>query len=473
MKASRGALIAAAAGILAILAGAFLLIPGPQPPPSPSTGPSPSPPPPAGPRVRFELGRVRGLGPLDGVRPRQLRRPARAVARLVAGLYELGFVDPSAWAGGRFPGIERFFVGPAREEARRDLARLTLGRAVRHLSAVEPRRARLRVSFLVDRRGRPLSAVASARFAATGLAEDGTEVPVRHQGDYTLRKTPRGWRIVAYDVRARVPGDRQARRPRAGSWPALRGGPLFVLVIGTDARPGWSIERSRADSIHIVGVNPAQRRASIVGIPRDSLVQIPGAGLGRINAATTIGGPELLVRTVEALTGIRIDAWVLTGFDGFRRAVDSIGGIQLRIPYAMDDPFSRASFRPGVTRLSGREALAFSRDRHDPPGGAVGRSLNQGRLILAALRGFRADLRRDPRTLLRWALVAARFLRTDLSLREALDLLLAAPTIEPARVRVRVVSGTGTTIGGASVIRLGAEATATFRDLRDDAILDG
>lgn len=416
---------------------------------------------------------MRALGVEGRARPRGLRAPARAVRGVLTGLYELGFVDPEAWAGGRFPGLERFFAGPAREEARRDLGRLTLGPAARFLVAVEPRRARLDVSFLLDRRRRPASAVASVRFEGTALAESGAEHLVRHRGDYTLRKGPGGWRIVAYDVRGRVPGPRQARRPLGRFSPGLRGGPLFVLVIGTDARPGWSVERSRADSIHIVGVNPSRGRASIVGIPRDAVVGIPGAGAQRINAATVIGGPQLLVRTVEALTGIRIDAYLLTGFDGFRRLVDAVGGIEVDVPYAMQDPFSRAHFRPGRTRMSGREALAFSRNRHDAPGGDVGRSLNQGRLMLAALREFRADLRRDPRTLLRWAVAAARFLRTDLSLREALDLLLAASTIDPVRVRVRVVSGTGTTVGGASVIRLGGEAQAVFRDLRADAVLGG
>lgn len=471
--------MAGALGVLGALAGAFLALPGPtasppsagtpEPPPGPASAPSPSPPP----RLRLELGRVRALGVEAPGRPRTFRDAARAVRGVLAGLYELGFVDPGAWAHGRFPGLERFFAGPAREGARRDLRRLTLGPSARFLPAVEPRRARVDVSFLLGRGGRPASAVASVRFEGTAVAVDGDERLVRHRGDYTLRKGPGGWRIVAYDVRGRVPGPREARRSRRRFSPGLPGGPLFVLVVGTDARPGWSVERSRADSIHLVGVDPSRGRASIVGIPRDAFVEIPGAGAQRINAATAIGGPQLLVRTVEALTGIRIDAYLLTGFDGFRRLVDAVGGIEVDVPYAMHDPFSRASFRPGRTRMSGREALAFSRNRHDAPGGDVGRSLNQGRLMLAALREFRADLRRDPLTLLRWAVAAARLLRTDLSLREVLDLLLAAPTIDPARVRVTVVSGTGTTVGGASVIRLGGAAEAVFRDLRGDGVLDG
>lgn len=248
--------------------------------------------------------------------------------------------------------------------------------------------------------------------------------------------------------------------------------PLFVLVVGSDARPGQAVAGARADSIHIVAVDPRSGRASILGIPRDSWVRIPGAGVGRINAALVAGGPELMVRTVEALTGIRIDAYVLTGFEGFQRIVDAVGGIELAIPYAMNDPFSRAYFRPGRTRLSGREALRFSRNRHDAPGGDLGRSLNQGRLIVAALEELRRDLREDPVTLFRWALAGVRYLRTDLSLGEILQLLLAAPSIDPGRVPNRVVSGTGASVGGASVVLLGEGARAAFLDLRD-GVLDG
>jgi polyisoprenyl-teichoic acid--peptidoglycan teichoic acid transferase len=248
---------------------------------------------------------------------------------------------------------------------------------------------------------------------------------------------------------------------------------LFVLVIGSDARPGQAVDRARADSLHVIGVNVRKGAASILGIPRDSYVPIPGAGTQKINAALFHGGPELTERTVERLTGIRIDAYVLTGFEGLSKMVTSVGGVRVTVPYPMNDPLSRARFRPGPTRMTGPEALAFSRDRHDVPGGDLGRSLNQGRLIAAALGELRDDARRDPVTLFRWLAAAGRYLRTDMSLEEMLDLLLASLSIDPAKVPNRVVSGSGASVGGQSVVRLGSSARETFRDLRRDAILGG
>jgi LCP family protein required for cell wall assembly len=248
---------------------------------------------------------------------------------------------------------------------------------------------------------------------------------------------------------------------------------MFILAIGSDARPGQSVTRSLADSVHIIGVNPETGVASIVGIPRDSYVPIPGGGSDKINASLFRGGPELTVWTVERLTGIRIDAYALTAFEGFRRMVTEIGGLELRVPYPMSDAASGARFRAGPTRLDGPEALAFSRNRHDAPGGDFGRSLNQGAVLVAALRALQEDARRDPLTLYRWVAAGFQHLRTDLGLGEMFDLALAALSIDPSRVRNRVVSGGGGTVGGQSVVRLGAEAQRLFRDLARDGMLGG
>ena len=91
----------------------------------------------------------------------------------------------------------------------------------------------------------------------------------------------------------------------AQAFPALTGKrPIFVLALGSDARPGEVIGRQRSDSIHIIGLNPAKQRASILGFPRDSFVNIPGHGSNKINSAMAAGGPPLAIKTIEALTGI-------------------------------------------------------------------------------------------------------------------------------------------------------------------------
>ncbi|HEX2032398.1 MAG TPA: LCP family protein, partial [Actinomycetota bacterium] len=311
----------------------------------------------------------------------------------------------------------------------------------------------------------PVAAAASMRFAATALSPEGVRSPIRHGARYLLRPSGAGWKVVAYRVRRRL-----APRPLPG---APTRGTLFILALGSDARPGQSVARSRADSIHVIGIDLRRRKASIVGIPRDAYVSIPGVGAGKINSALFHGGPSLAVRTVERLTGIRMDGYLLTGFHGFRRMVTLIGGVEVRIPYPMSDAASGARFPAGPRRLKGRPALAFSRNRHDAPGGDFGRSLNQGAVILAALRELRHDVARNPLVLFRWVAVASRHLETDLGVREMLQLLMAAVAIEPRRVRNRVVSGGAGFVGSQSVVHLGPGAGAMFRDLRRGGTLGG
>jgi LCP family protein required for cell wall assembly len=284
--------------------------------------------------------------------------------------------------------------------------------------------------------------------------------------------------IVAGSLAARPPaagaqqGADVGRMMAAAFSPQPRGsGRLFILAIGSDARAGQAVDRTRADSLHVIGVDLEEERASILGIPRDAYVPIPGAGTGKINASLFFGGPELTVRTVEALAGIPIDGYVLTGFTGFQRMIGRIGGVEVRVPYRMRDGYSGAHFRPGPRQMDGDDALAFARNRHDVPRGDFGRSLNQGRLLVAALRELRTDAARDPATLLRWTAAAAPHLRTDLSIDQMLDLLLTALRIDPARVRNEVVPGGGGFVGGQSVVRLGGSARAKFRDLRRDGVL--
>jgi anionic cell wall polymer biosynthesis LytR-Cps2A-Psr (LCP) family protein len=137
----------------------------------------------------------------------------------------------------------------------------------------------------------------------------------------------------------------------------------------------------------------------------------------------------------------------------------------------MNDPNSKAHFQPGPARLSGRHALAFSRDRHDVPGGDFGRSLNQGRVMLAALQQLRDRFHRDPAALIPWAIAGATYLKTDLDLHEIVDLLVEVTSISPSRIRNKVVSGSGAMVHGQSIVRLGSKAGVVFRDVARDGVL--
>lgn len=437
---------------------------GPASSPSPSSSPERD-----TPALALRVGRVRPVSVGARIRRPRLRAAREGVARTIEELYTRGFLDP-VWSESPAPRLDDLFAPEARKRPRRHRDALTLGDAAERLAAVRRPRVRVSMRVLTDRARRPMTVLANVAFEARGLG-GGEEARIRHRAAYLLRPAGGRWRVVSYDVRGRIPPHRQIRR--ALEAPATRGGVFYLLVIGSDARPGERVAGARADSLHIVGVNFRRGRAGIVGIPRDSFVPIPGVGTRKINESLVQGGPRLAVRTVERLSGIRIDAYVLTGFQGFRSAVSGIGGIRTVIPYAMSDAASEAYFRPGRKRLGGPQALAFSRNRHDAPGGDFGRSLNQGRLILSALREFRSDLRRDPSTLLRWLVAGARHVDTDLSLRETIGLLLATTTIEQSHVRNVVVSGSGGMVGGQSVVHLGSGAQRIFRDLRGDGILNG
>ena len=275
-------------------------------------------------------------------------------------------------------------------------------------------------------------------------------------------------------ARAQTDPPRTVLQRARGSYvpPAADRAPLTVLAIGSDFRVGEA-GCGCADSVHLLTINPARRAATIVGFPRDSWVDIPGHGNGKLNTALQVGGPELVVASVEGLTGIPVDYYLLTDFQGFSRLVDGVGGIEVDVPYAMADPYSGAYFTPGRVAMKGGHALAFARNRHGTPGGDIGRSLNQGRVLLGALRELRRDFDHDPATVMAWIAVGMRHLETDLSLAELSRLALAATGIPVSAVENVVVPATIGTVGAASVVFVGSGASDMFADLRADGILDG
>ena len=265
----------------------------------------------------------------------------------------------------------------------------------------------------------------------------------------------------------------QLEQTRAGYVPALDGSaPILILVLGSDARPGEEITGQRADSIHVVAINPAKHRATILGIPRDSWVQIPGDGTNKINAAMTEGGPELVVKAVESLLGVRMDYWALTWFDGFRAMIDDIGGLTVDVPLDVRDSYARADLTAGLQTLSGRDALAFARARHALPTGDFGRSENQGLLLVSALGQFRKEFGKDPSRLLDWVGAGLRNMRTDVPLDQVLRLAFTASTLNPKKVTNVVLPGGTGMAAGTSVVNLDRAALqAIANDLADDGLL--
>ena len=245
---------------------------------------------------------------------------------------------------------------------------------------------------------------------------------------------------------------------------------VFVLVLGSDARPNEDVFKTRADSIHLLAINPASGQGTIVGFPRDSYVQYPNGRRGKINDALMIGGPTYVAETVRRLSGLPVHYVVTTGFVGFQKMVDEIGGIDVNIDRRMNDRMSGARFQPGWHHLVGGEALAYSRNRNDVPYGDFSRSENQGKVLLAGLSKLRSDVG-DDAGLMQWVGIMRKWVRLDVPAERIPHLAALARRLEPERMTNVVLPGRVGYAGKASVVYLTQDAPRLFEDLRDDAVI--
>jgi LCP family protein required for cell wall assembly len=155
------------------------------------------------------------------------------------------------------------------------------------------------------------------------------------------------------------------------------GKPVNILVLGSDSRarlsPAEQLEKGipeklggeRSDTIILAHFDPARNKAVLVHLPRDLLVEIPGHGEGKINEAFHLGGPRLMVRTVQLFTGLPIHHYVEVDFVGFRRLVDGLGGVRMCVNRPIFDELARLRIpKAGCYRFEGDTALAYVRARH-------------------------------------------------------------------------------------------------------------
>lgn len=227
---------------------------------------------------------------------------------------------------------------------------------------------------------------------------------------------------------------------------------IWILAVGSDARPGEEMTRTRGDALQLVGMNTRTGAATSIGIPRDSWVSIPGYGSNRINASLYFGGPQLLGRTVGELVGVQPDYVFVTRFPFFEDMVNDIGGIEVRNPrYFFDENLKVEGFKAGKIHLNGYNAMAFARSRHQLAGGDFDRSANQQRV----LKGIQAKVRAEaakPGFIERGVVSVMQHMYTDLSPAELYRLAQAMAQVQPAKITSCVVQGGIGNIGGASVV---------------------
>jgi LCP family protein required for cell wall assembly len=147
------------------------------------------------------------------------------------------------------------------------------------------------------------------------------------------------------------------------------------LITGSDGRGGLTsaqdnalalgrnITGARSDTIMLLHLPANGTRPTLISIPRDSYVNIPGHGYSKINAAYAYGGPKLLIQTVQNATGLKVDHYMGIGFSGLVGVVNDVGGVSMCLHKPMVDPKAGLNLKAGCQTLSGKEALAFVRTR--------------------------------------------------------------------------------------------------------------
>ncbi|GAA4695329.1 LCP family protein [Nocardioides conyzicola] len=227
---------------------------------------------------------------------------------------------------------------------------------------------------------------------------------------------------------------------------------VWILAVGSDARPGEDMTHTRGDALQLVGMNTRTGAATAIGIPRDSWVPIPGHRSNKINASLYFGGPQLLGETVGNLVGIQPDYVFVTRFEFFEAMIHDIGGIDVVNPIAFaDDNLKPKGFKKGHLHLGGYDALVFSRIRHDLIRGDFDRSANQQRVLRGIQSAVRAKADR-PGFIERGVYSVIQHMHTDLSPAELYRLGQAMAQVDPGKITNCVVQGSIGDIGGASVV---------------------
>ena len=169
------------------------------------------------------------------------------------------------------------------------------------------------------------------------------------------------------------------RLDRVAALPDYRGRPAATpgtdwLIVGSDSREGLSaaeqkrlatgdVAGRRTDTIMLLHIPKGGGQPVLISLPRDSYVPIPGHDRQKLNAAFAFGGPQLLARTVENVTGIRLDHYMEIGFGGFAELVDAVGGVRICVDKAINDPKAGLNVKAGCQVMNSRKALGYVRTR--------------------------------------------------------------------------------------------------------------
>ncbi len=252
------------------------------------------------------------------------------------------------------------------------------------------------------------------------------------------------------------------------------------LIAGSDSRQGLTQQQivslhvgddfgtENSDSLMLLHLGSG--RPVLISIPRDSYVPIPGYGYNKINAALGFGGPSLLIKTVENVTGLRINNYMGIGFGGLVSVVNQVGGVTMCLPNALHDYDSGANIPAGCHNLDGAQALAFVRDRHSFADEDLQRIEDQRAFLKALLdKATSPGVYLNPFVALPFGSAAASSLSVDQGTKLYQLIQVALALRDPQTGTVPVADANYETANaGDAVLWDRSEALQLFNDLKND-----
>jgi len=248
---------------------------------------------------------------------------------------------------------------------------------------------------------------------------------------------------------------------------------INILILGDDSaydRAGGRVS-GRTDIIVIVHVNLETYESTIITIPRDTWVSIPGHGDGKINGAHAVGGTALAVETIENFSGLDIDNYIITDFDGFKPLVDFLGGVTVEVTEDLADGFSGCYLKKGIHHLNGEQALALCRNRHrsgdgTTQGGAYAREKESAKVMVALY-----EQQSSVEKILKFPAFINFLLNytwTDLGFEDILRLLPSLGRIDTQNIKIRTIPSWPQMVGNASAVVYDEEATMElFQEIKN------
>jgi LCP family protein required for cell wall assembly len=229
---------------------------------------------------------------------------------------------------------------------------------------------------------------------------------------------------------------------------------------------------TNSDTLMLVHVSADRSRVEVVSIPRDSWVDVPGHGMSKINAAYGLGGPKLMVQTVEQVTGLTINDYVEVNFLGFVKVIDALGGVNICLTQPVDDSYSGLQLSAGQHHVDGITALAYARDRHSFAASDLARIQDQQKLLSSALTAaIHSGLLANPVKLSSFISAAVSALTVDknLNVSALADQLRGISAQDVRFMTVPVANANYVTPDGEDAVQLNQQAAgALFEKLQND-----